>query len=74
MGGAFDGGKSIKEIKISVYPVLECKSNIFRLQKDAAEIIRQYQRSSGLSASYILSEIVRQTRDEISFVWENPDV
>lgn len=57
----------MKSIIIKTYPAEECKSNIFRLQPDAAEIIRSHQRASGLNASYILSEIIRQTKDSILF-------
>lgn len=63
----------MKTIIIKTYPAEECKSNIFRLQPDAAEIIRQHQRSSGLNASYIISEIIRQTKDDVSFERGRPD-
>lgn len=54
-------------VVIKTYMDEEPKSNIFRLQPDAAEIVRQHQRASGLSASYILSEIVRQTKESVLF-------
>lgn len=57
----------MESIIIKTYPEEESKSNIFRLQPDASEIVRQHQRASGLSASYILSELVRRTKDVIVF-------
>lgn len=60
----------MKEIVITSYQVPEKDSNIFRLQTDAAKIVRQLQRQSGLSASYILSEIIRQVKDSVSFKYE----
>ena len=60
-------------IVIKTYSDAECKSNTFRLQPDAANIVRQHQRTSGLTASYILSEIVRKTKDAVIFK-ENGDV
>lgn len=54
-------------INIKTYPVQNFKSDIVRLQPDAADILRQHQRASGLSASYILSEIIRQTKDGVRF-------
>lgn len=57
----------MKNIIIKTYQPEASESSIFRLQPDAARIIRQHQRASGLSASYILSEIVRQSKDYVVF-------
>lgn len=46
------------------YLAEESKSNIFRLQPDAAQIIRKHAVDNHMSASYILSEIVRQAEGE----------
>lgn len=57
----------MEPIVIKTYPLGKSKSNTFRLHPDAAKIVRQHQRASGLNASYILSEIVRQTENNIIF-------
>lgn len=57
----------MKSIVIKTYSAEESKSNIFRLHGDAAEIVRRHQRASGLHASYIISEIIRQTAELVSF-------
>ena len=46
------------------YLAEESKSNIFRLQPDAAQIIRKHAVDNHMSASYIMSEIVRQAERE----------
>lgn len=54
-------------IVIKTYPVKEGKNELIRLQKSAQEIVRRYQRESGLSASFIVSELIRQTEGCIEF-------
>lgn len=55
-------------IVIKTHHVKECKSSLVRLQADAERIVQCYQRESGLSRSYIVSEILRQTEGVVEFV------
>lgn len=63
----------MKPIVIKTHPVEKSNGNIFRLQSSAAAIIRMHQRASGLSACYIISEIIRKTADYVEFT-EDGDV
>lgn len=51
-------------INSKTYLAGKSKSNIFRLQPDAAKIIRKHAIGNHMSASYLLSEIVRQAERE----------
>ena len=50
----------MKSIIIKSYPAPKCKAEVVRLQKDAQKKIHELQRESGLSASFIVSEIIRK--------------
>lgn len=54
----------MKEIVIKSY-LAHNPNNTFRLHADAAKIIRDLQRLTGMTASYILSEMVRQAKDYV---------
>ena len=54
-------------IIIKTYPAPESKCELVRLQRDANEIVASLQRCSGLSKSYIVSEIIRQASPYIEF-------
>lgn len=54
-------------IIIKTYPTPESKCNLVKLQRDANEIIASMQRESGLSKSYIVSEIIRQAAPFVEF-------
>lgn len=54
-------------IIIKTYPTPESKCNLVKLQRDANEIIASMQRESGLSKSYIVSEIIRQAAPYVEF-------
>ena len=54
-------------IIIKTYPTPESKCNLVKLQRDANEIIASMQRESGLSQSYIVSEIIRQAAPFVEF-------
>lgn len=54
-------------IIIKTYPSDSAKNDVVRLSPEAAEIIREYQRETGLTARYIVSEIIRQSQDITSF-------
>lgn len=54
-------------IIIKTYPTPESKCNLVKLQRDANDIIASMQRESGLSKSYIVSEIIRQAAPFVEF-------
>lgn len=54
-------------IIIKTYPTPESKCNLVKLQRNANEIIASMQRESGLSKSYIVSEIIRQAAPYVEF-------
>lgn len=57
----------MKPIIIKTYPAPESKCNLVKLQWDANDIIASMQRESGLSKSYIVSEIIRQAAPFVEF-------
>lgn len=57
----------MKEIIISVYPVDGNKNAIVRLEPEAQETVNQLQMQRGLSATYIVSEIIKQAADYVVF-------
>ena len=48
-------------IIIKTHRVKKCKNEVVRLHEEASRIIQRYQRETGLSSSFIVSEIIRQT-------------
>lgn len=57
----------MKKIIINVYPVDNSKNAIVRLESKAQERINQLQMQCGLSATYIVSEIIKQAADYVVF-------
>ena len=57
----------MKEIIISVYPVDGNKNAIVRLEPETQETVNQLQMQRGLSATYIVSEIIKQAADYVAF-------
>ena len=60
-------GNDMDSIVIKTYPVKEVKSEIVRLRPDAQRIVQQMQRESGLSASHLVSEIIKQASPYVVF-------
>lgn len=56
-----------EKITIKTYALGHGKNDIVRLDKRAQKIINQFQRASGLSAKYLVSEIIRQAADYVVF-------
>lgn len=54
-------------IIIKTYPTPESKCNLVKLQRDANNIVISLQRGSGLTKSYIVSEIIRQAAPYVEF-------
>ena len=63
----------MESIVIKAYPVKEVKSEIVRLRPDAQRIVQQMQRESGLSASHLVSEIIKQASPYVLFEEEIDD-
>lgn len=63
----------MERIIISKHSVQENKNELVRLRKDAQRAVYRMQRESGLSASFIVSEIVRQAENFVEFT-EDGDV
>lgn len=66
-------GNDMDSIVIKTYPVKEVKSEIVRLRPDAQRIVQQMQRESGLSASHLVSEIIKQASPYVLFEEEIDD-
>lgn len=57
----------MKSIYIKTHRVEKCKNEVVRLQSDARKIVTRLQRESGMNASFIVSEIVRQAAEYVEF-------
>jgi ATP-dependent RNA circularization protein (DNA/RNA ligase family) len=57
----------MESIIIKAHSLPNSKLKTVRLKEYAQDIIRQLQRESGLDASYIVSEIIRQAADYVEF-------
>lgn len=55
------------KITIKTYAINRCKNDIVRLDPAAQKIINQFQRISGLSSKYLVSEIIKQAADCVEF-------
>ena len=57
----------MEKITIKAYALNDNKNEIVRLDEKAQRIINQLQRASGLSARYLVSEIIHQAADYVVF-------
>ena len=57
----------MEKISIRTYVLNHNKNEIVRLNKTAQTIINELRRASGLSATYLVSEIIRQAADYVVF-------
>lgn len=55
------------KITIKTYAINRCKNDVVRLDPAAQKIINQFQRTSGLSSKYLVSEIIKQAADYVEF-------
>lgn len=55
------------KITIKTYAINRCKNDVVRLDPAAQKIINQFQRISGLSSKYLVSEIIKQAADYVEF-------
>lgn len=57
----------MEKITIKTYALSQSKNDVVRLDERAQKIINQFQRASGLSAKYLVSEIIHQAADCVVF-------
>lgn len=57
----------MEKITIKTYAISHSKNDVVRLDERAQKIINQFQRASGLSAKYLVSEIIHQAADYVVF-------
>lgn len=57
----------MEKISIRTYVLSHSKNEIVRLNETAQTIVNELQRASGLSATYLVSEIIRQAADYVVF-------
>ena len=55
------------KITIKTYAINRCKNDVVRLDPAVQKIINQFQRISGLSSKYLVSEIIKQAADYVEF-------